>query len=66
MENPALIGVNLSDVRVIMPIIRVLMTELLCQMVMGQIPILECLSLARLGAYSYVLSSCLALNGLIT
>jgi hypothetical protein len=35
MENLVFIGVTLSDVRVIMAIIRVLVDELLCQAVMG-------------------------------
>jgi hypothetical protein len=43
MENPTFIGVSLSDVKVIMVIMRVLMEELPCQAVMGHIPILECL-----------------------
>jgi hypothetical protein len=34
---------TLSDVRVIMVIMHVLMVELLCQAVTGQIPALECL-----------------------
>jgi hypothetical protein len=33
--------VSLSDVRVIMAIIHVLMVELICKMVMGWIPVLE-------------------------
>jgi hypothetical protein len=43
MENPALIEVSLSDVRVIMVIIRVLIVELLCQAVTGQVLVLKCL-----------------------
>jgi hypothetical protein len=35
--------VSVSDIRVIMVIMRVLMVELLCQVVTGQIPALECL-----------------------
>jgi hypothetical protein len=65
MENPTLIGVSLSDGRVIIVIMHVLVVELLCQVVMGWIPVLECLSQARVGAYTYGLSW-LALNGLST
>jgi hypothetical protein len=43
MENPTFTWVSLSDVRVIMEIMRVLMEELLCQVVTGQAPVLECL-----------------------
>jgi hypothetical protein len=43
MENRTLIGVSLSDVRVVMVIVWVLVVELLCQAVMGCIPVLECL-----------------------
>jgi hypothetical protein len=45
MGNSAPIGGggDLSDVRVIMMIMHVLVEELLCQVVMGQIPVLECL-----------------------
>jgi hypothetical protein len=43
MENTTLIGVSLSDVRVIMAIMRVLVVKLLCQAVMGQVLVLECL-----------------------
>jgi hypothetical protein len=35
MENPTLIGVSLSDVRVTMVIMHVLVVELQCQAVMG-------------------------------
>jgi hypothetical protein len=42
MEKPAFTRVNLSDIRVIMVIMHVLMEELLCQVVMGQIPVLKC------------------------
>jgi hypothetical protein len=65
MENPTLIGVSLSDGRVIIVIMHVLVVELLCQVVMRWIPVLECLSQARVGAYTYGLSW-LALNGLST
>jgi hypothetical protein len=43
VEKPAFTGVNLSDVRVIITIMCVLVEKLLCQIVMGRIPILECL-----------------------
>jgi hypothetical protein len=43
MENSALIGVSLFNVRVIVTIMRVLAVELLCQAVMGRILILTCL-----------------------
>jgi hypothetical protein len=43
MENTTLIGVSLSDVRVIMAIMRVLVVKLLCQAVMGWVLVLECL-----------------------
>jgi hypothetical protein len=42
VEKPAFTRVGLSDVRLIMVIMRVLV-ELLCQAVIGQIPILECI-----------------------
>jgi hypothetical protein len=51
MEKPAFTTVNLSDVRVIMVIRRVLVEELLCQAVTGQIPVLECL---LSGAHGYL------------
>jgi hypothetical protein len=35
MENPALNGVSLPDVRVIMAIMHVLVVELLCQVMTG-------------------------------
>jgi hypothetical protein len=45
MEKPSFTRMNLSDGRMIM---RVLVKELLCQVVMGQIPLLEfLLSCAR-------------------
>jgi hypothetical protein len=40
IENPALIGASLSDVRVIMVIMLVLVVELLCQAVTGWILVL--------------------------
>jgi hypothetical protein len=42
MEKPAFTRANLSDIRVIMTIMRVLVEELLCQVVTGRIPVLEC------------------------
>jgi hypothetical protein len=42
MEKPAFTRVNLNDVRVIMVITHVLVVELLCQVVMGWIPLLKC------------------------
>jgi hypothetical protein len=42
MEMPAFTRVNLSNVRVIIVIMCVLMEELLCQTVMEWIPVLEC------------------------
>jgi hypothetical protein len=41
MEKPALIDVSLSDVSVIMAIMRVPLEELLCQAATGHIPILK-------------------------
>jgi hypothetical protein len=49
MEKPVFSRTNLSDVRVIMTIMLVLMEELLCQTVMGLIPVLECLLLGACG-----------------
>jgi hypothetical protein len=46
MGNPTPIGESLSDVRVIMMIMRVLMVKSLCQMAMGRVPILKCLLLS--------------------
>jgi hypothetical protein len=43
MDNSALIGVSLSDVRVIMTILHVLEVKFLCQVATGWIPTLECL-----------------------
>jgi hypothetical protein len=45
MEKSALTRANLSDVRVIMAIMRVLVEELLFQATMGWILVLECLFL---------------------
>jgi hypothetical protein len=42
MDKPAFTRTNLSDVRVIMAIMRVHVKELLCQALTGQIPILKC------------------------
>jgi hypothetical protein len=52
--------VSLFDVRVNMTIMRVLVEELLCQAVMGQIPALECLLLGACGR----LWLCLVLSGI--
>jgi hypothetical protein len=49
MEIPAFIGASLSDVKVIMMIMCVLVVELLCQTVTGRIPVLECLLLGTRG-----------------
>jgi hypothetical protein len=43
MRKPSFTRVNLSDVRVIMAIMRVLMEELLCQVTTGWNLVLECL-----------------------
>jgi hypothetical protein len=43
MEKPAFTRANLSDVKMIMVIICVLIDELLCQAVTEQISVLECL-----------------------
>jgi hypothetical protein len=44
MGNTAPIrGGSLYDVRVTMTVMRVLVEELICQAVMGRIPVLECL-----------------------
>jgi hypothetical protein len=42
MENPTFTGASLSGVRVIMAIMRVLVVELLCQVMMGQVLVIEC------------------------
>jgi hypothetical protein len=49
MEDPSFTGVSLSYVRVIMMIMCVLMVELLCQAVIGRVPVLECLLLGAHG-----------------
>jgi hypothetical protein len=49
MENHAFIGASLSNARVIISIMRVLVVELLCQVTMGWIPVLECLFLSARG-----------------
>jgi hypothetical protein len=43
MEKPTFTGANLSNVRVIMVIMCVLVEELLCQAVTGWILVLKCL-----------------------
>jgi hypothetical protein len=42
MDKPAFTRADLSDVRVIMAIIRVHVEEVLCQVLMGLIPVLDC------------------------
>jgi hypothetical protein len=44
MEKPTFTRANLSNIRVIMMIMRILVEEL-CETVMGWIPVLECLLL---------------------
>jgi hypothetical protein len=56
MENPVFIVVSLFDVRVIMTIMCVLVMELSSRAVMGQIPVLKCLSARR--AWAPVGKSC--------
>jgi hypothetical protein len=63
MENPAFTKVNLSDVRIIMAIMRVLVEEFAISGGEGtyssnRVPICQ----VRVGACGYILS-CLALNG---
>jgi hypothetical protein len=48
-QNPAFIRVSLSDVRVIMENMRVFVVELLCEVVTGRIPVLDCLLLGACG-----------------
>jgi hypothetical protein len=55
MEKPIFTRMNLSDVRLIMMIMHVLMEELLCQVVTELILVLECL---LLGAWVPVVTSC--------
>jgi hypothetical protein len=43
MENPAFIGASLSDVKVIMMIMRILVVKLLCLAVTRWVPLLQCL-----------------------
>jgi hypothetical protein len=49
MEKPIFTRMNLSDVRLIMMIMHVLMEELLCQVVTELILVLECLLLGARG-----------------
>jgi hypothetical protein len=51
MENCAFTGASLSDVIVIMVIMHVLSVELLCQAVMGRVPVFECLLLVEHGCH---------------
>jgi hypothetical protein len=62
MEKLTFTRVNLSNIRVIMVIMRVLVEELLCQAVMGRFQHLSACCQVRVHACGYVLS-CLALNG---
>jgi hypothetical protein len=48
-DNPTFTRVSLSDVRVIMMILHVLMEELLCQVMMGWVPVLVWLLLGACG-----------------
>jgi hypothetical protein len=43
MEKPTFTRESISDVRMIMVIMRVLEEELLCQVAIGWIPVLECM-----------------------
>jgi hypothetical protein len=54
MEKLTFTKIFLSDVRVIMAIMRVPMVELFCHMTMGWIPTLEYLSLGPRGACGHV------------
>jgi hypothetical protein len=56
MKKPTFTRACLSDVRVIMVIIRVPLVELLCQAVMEWIPVLEYLLSGVRGACGHVLS----------
>jgi hypothetical protein len=58
MKKPAFTRASLSDVRVIILIIRVLVEELLCQSVIGWILVLECLFVRC--AWAPAVTSCLA------
>jgi alpha-D-ribose 1-methylphosphonate 5-triphosphate synthase subunit PhnI len=49
-----------SDVRVIMTIMRILVEELIYQVMMGQIPVLECMFLRN--AWAPVAMSCHAMH----
>jgi hypothetical protein len=61
MEKPAFTRTNLSDVRVIMVIMRVPVVELLCQAETGWISVLKYLLSGAHGACGHVLS-CQTLN----
>jgi hypothetical protein len=56
MEKPVFTRACLSDVRVILVIMRVSLVELLCQVVMRQIPTLEYRLLDMHGAYGHAVS----------
>jgi hypothetical protein len=60
MENPTLIRASLSDVKVIMTIMHVLVVKLLCQTAAERIPALECLLPGACGP----LWPCLILSGI--
>jgi hypothetical protein len=62
MEKPTFTKMNLSNVRVIMSIIGVLVAELLSQVVMGEFQYSSAHCQVHLDACGYVLS-CLSLNG---
>jgi hypothetical protein len=56
MGKTTFIRMNLSDVRMIMEIIHVLVEELLCQTMTEQIPVVESLLSGVHGACGYVMS----------
>jgi hypothetical protein len=60
MEKPTFIRANLSNVRVIMVIMRVLVEELLCQAVMGHVLGLKCLFV--MCTWVHVVTSCHVLH----
>jgi hypothetical protein len=53
MEKSAFTRIDLTDVRVIMVIMRVPVKELLCQAVTGWIPVLKCIMSGAPVAMSY-------------
>jgi hypothetical protein len=56
MEKFAFTSTNLSNIKVIMMIMRVPVEELICQVVTGQILVLECLLSGARDACGYILS----------